>query len=202
MKKRSYVDNAKYHRESKASWSLDIADFFPSCSDNNVAWFFSRVLQCEPDITRLFVRLVTLNGSLPQGSPCSPILAYFSNMNMWEDINAMAKKYNCKLTIYADDITISGDIVPKKMIYEIKKRIERQALQLNDKKEQNTICTPFEVTGVIVKGRKTLIPNRKHQMLGKLNREYARTKNPAHKKSLSNKINGRLAQQKQVEGEN
>ena len=130
VKRRSYVDNAQYHQDSDAFWSLDIADFFPSCSANNVAWFFGKILGCAPDIVKIFVQLITLNGSLPQGSPCSPILAYYSNQKMWDEVKSLADKYGCKLSIYADDITVSGKMVPKKLIWDIKKRVFKKRLVL------------------------------------------------------------------------
>jgi retron-type reverse transcriptase len=199
VKKRSYVDNAQHHKTSDAFWSLDIADFFPSCSANNVAWFFGKVLGCEPDIVKIFVQLTTLNGSLPQGSPCSPILAYYSNQKMWDDVKVLAEKYDCKLSIYADDITISGKVVPKELIWNIKQRVRKQRLSLKASKEKNSIHNSFEITGVIIHNGKSLLPNRKHRMLGDLNREYAQAKNTDEKKTIKNRINGRLAQRKQVE---
>lgn len=47
----SYVDNAKRHVNSNAFWLLDIAEYFPSCTADRVAWFFSTVMKCAPDVT-------------------------------------------------------------------------------------------------------------------------------------------------------
>ncbi len=126
VKGRSYVDNAAHHIGSNAFWLLDVADYFPSCSANNVARFFRRDLSCSPDVTAILVRLITLGGCLPQGSPCSPILAYYCNRPMWLAIECQTKTADCKLSLYADDITISGGIVPKKLIWEIKKNYSRK----------------------------------------------------------------------------
>lgn len=70
---RSYVENAAHHKDAKAFWLLDVANYFPSCSANNVARFFHRELECSPDVTAILVHLATWGGSLPQGSPCSQI---------------------------------------------------------------------------------------------------------------------------------
>jgi Reverse transcriptase (RNA-dependent DNA polymerase) len=82
VKGRSYVDNAARHKGAKAFWLLDIADYFPSCTANKVAHFFRRKLECSEDVTAILVHLTTWQNCLPQGSPCSPILAYFSNLDM------------------------------------------------------------------------------------------------------------------------
>jgi len=178
---------------------LDIADFFPSCSANNVAWFFSKVMKCEPDVVKLLIGITTLNGSLPQGSPCSPILAYYSNLQMWDDIKKLVDQHNCILSIYADDITISGSIVPKLLIWNIKQRVFKQKLTLKDTKENNAIHNSFEVTGVIVYNGKTLLPFKKQKMFGELKKELAQAKSPKLKETLKHKYRGRIAQRNQVE---
>lgn len=200
VKGRSYVDNAKFHINSKAFWMLDIENFFPSCTSNNVAWFFKTVMKCSPDVTAILVRLTTLNGSLPQGSPCSPILAFFSNKNMFDEIHGIAEKSNNRLSVYADDITISGDIIKKETVWKIKQRVRKQGLNLKDKKEHSLIFKPAEITGVIVRDYKSLLPNRKHKALSELRQEYVQTRNPKERQSLENKIRGRLSQKRQVEG--
>lgn len=200
VKGRSYVDNAAIHRNSKAFWMLDIANYFPSCTANNVAWFFGKVMQCSEDVTALLVRLTTLNGSLPQGSPCSPILAYFANMNMWNDIEGIVKRYQCIISVYADDITLSfRKYVPKRMIYEIKKRIILQGLKLKDNKEASVVDNPAAITGVIVRNGKTFLPNRQHKLLAELRCTYATEKNVNNRNKLKRKLAGRVAQKKQIE---
>lgn len=82
VKGRSYVDNAARHRGNRAFWLLDIADYFPSCTANSIAHFFRCKLECSPDVTAIMVHLSTWQQCLPQGSPCSPVLAYFSNLDL------------------------------------------------------------------------------------------------------------------------
>lgn len=168
VKGRSYVNNATHHLGSDAFWMLDIANFFPSCSSNNVAWFFGKILKCSPDITAILVRISTHNECLPQGSPSSPILAYFSNSNMWKDIRKLTEKYDCRLSIYADDITISGKVVLKELVWKITKIIHKQGLSLKREKEQSLIFKPVEITGVIVSNGKPFLPNRQHKELSLL----------------------------------
>ncbi len=200
VKGRSYVDNAAHHCGSKAFWLLDLADYFPSCTANNVARFFRRDLECSPDVTAILVRLTTLRESLPQGSPCSPILAYFSNQPMWDEINEVVTKAKCRLSLYADDITISGTVIRKAMIWQVKQIVHRHGLRLKAKKEVSLINAPADITGVIVRDGRTLLPNRQHKELAKLKRVRAATNNPKLQKTLDNQIAGRKAQRKQVEG--
>jgi hypothetical protein len=199
VKGRSYVENAAHHKEAKAFWLLDVADYFPSCSANNVARFFHRELECSRDVTAVLVHLATLGGCLPQGSPCSPILAYYSNSHIWLAVEKLVRAKGCKLSLYADDITISGDIVPKALIWEIKKLIFGNGLRLKASKEVSLINAPADITGVIVKGGATHLPNRQLKRLAELKQERARTTNPKLQQRIDNQIAGRLSQRKQVE---
>ena len=199
VKGRSYVENAAHHIGSEAFWLLDIADYFPSCSANNLARFFHRDMDCSEDVTAVLVRLVTLGGCLPQGSPSSPILAYYCNRPMWLAIESCVKAAGCKLSVYADDITISGKIVRKKAIWEVKRIVHGNGLRLKSSKEVSLILVPADITGVIVRSGKTHLPNRQLKKLADLKRQRTTTKNPKELAKLESQISGRLAQRRQVE---
>lgn len=199
VKGRSYVENAAHHIDSNAFHLLDVADYFPSCTANNIAHFFHQDMKCSRDVTAILVKLTTLNECLPQGSPCSPILAYYCNRPMWLAIEACVKTAGCKLSLYADDITISGKIVPKKIIWEIKRIIHKNGLQLKLSKEVSLIHSPADITGVIVKSGKTFLPNRQHKKLSELRKEFDKTKDTKERTSIQSRINGRISQRYQVE---
>lgn len=199
VKGRSYVENAAHHRGARAYKLLDIADYFPSCTANRVAWFFGTVLKCSPDVVAIFVRLTTHQECLPQGSPCSPILAFFSNLSMWQAIDDEVRAANCKLSVYADDVTISGRMVPGALVWRVKKIIHKHGFGIKPEKEISLIDSPADVTGVIVRGNQTLLPNRQLKKLRDLRAERRRTKNPRLRRKLDNQIHGRLSQRQQVE---
>jgi hypothetical protein len=135
VKGRSYVENAAHHKEAKAFWLLDVADYFPSLFSQQRRPIFHRELECSRDVTAVLVHVVTLGGCLPQGSPCSPILAYYSNDHIWLAVEKLVRAKGCKLSLYADDITISGDVVPKALIWEIKKLIFSNGLRLKTRRK-------------------------------------------------------------------
>lgn len=199
VKGRSYVDNAACHKGSRAFWLLDIADYFLSCTANNVAHFFRNRLECSPDVTAILVRLTTLRQCLPQGSPCSPILAYFSNLGMWGDVAEMVSRAGLRHSVYADDITISGPIVRKEVIWEIKGAIHKQGMKVKAAKELSLIDSPADITGVIVVGDQTKLPNRQLKRLFELRAERHRARSRVLKQQLDGRIAGRVAQKRQVE---
>lgn len=199
VKGRSYVDNAAHHKGARAFWLLDIADYFPSCTANNVAHFFHRTLECSPDVTAILVHLTTWRQCLPQGSPCSPILAYFSNLNMWQAIESSVVRAGLRHSVYADDITISGAIVRKEVIFEIKGLVFKHGMRIKAEKELSLIDSPADITGVIVHGNDTKLPNRQLKRLFELREQRHLAKGKVLKRLLDSQIAGRLAQKRQVE---
>ena len=199
VKGRSYVDNAACHKEARAFWLLDIADYFPSCTANNVAHFFSRKLECPPDVTAILVHLTTWQQCLPQGSPCSPIIAYFSNLDLWGEIEQSVTQAGLKHSVYADDITISGQIIQKEVIWEIKKAVHKHGLNIKAEKELSLIDSPADITGVIVVGNRTELPNRQLKRLFELRGQRHLAKSDMLKRMLDSQIAGRVAQKRQVE---
>lgn len=199
VKGRSYVENAAHHVGSNAFWLLDVADYFPSCTANNVARFFRKDMSCSEDVTAVLLRLVTLGECLPQGSPCSPILAYYCNRPMWLAIQECVSSSDCKLSVYADDITISGAVVPKKMIWDVKRIVHGSGLNLKPSKEVSLVCSPADITGVIVKPGGTYLPNRQFKKLVELKELLVSEKDPKAISKIEKQIAGRRAQRDQVE---
>ncbi|TBW32842.1 RNA-directed DNA polymerase [Siculibacillus lacustris] len=198
VKGRSYVDNAAVHIGATAVHLLDIEDFFPSCTANKVIWFFKTRFECSPDIAVILKNIATRNGSLPQGSPCSPALAYFCYVDMWKEIEAHVKQRGCKLSVYADDLTISGDVVPGELVFDIKATMLRHGHQYSAKKERSKIMKPVEITGVIVANNQLLIPNRQHRSIVIAQRKLGKEKKLRERLKITNELKGRNAQKNQI----
>lgn len=196
----SYVDNARRHVNNTAFWLLDIADYFPSCTADRVAWFFSTVMKCEPDVTAVLVDIVTDNGRLPQGSPCSPILAYFSNMKMWDDVAEAVANAGCTLSVYADDITLSGATVPGALVWQVKQIIVKNGFRLKTEKEVSLLGSPADITGVIIRNGMLKLPNRQHKKLAEIKKLQKVTTDGVLLAKLENQVKGRMAQRRQIEG--
>jgi len=195
---RSYVDNAAAHRGAPSIHLLDVSDFYPNCSANKVIWFFRQRMECSPDIAAIMRALTTHNGSLPQGSPCSPILAYFAYLDMWQEIASLTAQSDCTLSIYVDDMTISGQIVPKKLIWEVKGVLRRHGHAVAVSKERSRHLKPTEITGVIVQGNQLRPPDRSHKLLHDDKQQHRKAQLPEQKALLAAKIRGRRAQMNQI----
>ncbi len=165
VKGQSYIDNALVHRGSREVRLLDVRDYFGNCQSEAVFRFFSSRMKCSPDVAWLLTGLTTRGGHLPQGSPCSPILSFFCCEPMWQEIDNVVKGAGCKLTVYVDDITISGEHCPEAMIYEVKKILLRHGHKHHPTKERRHTDRPAEITGVIVGPAKFSAPHRHFKKL-------------------------------------
>ena len=160
---RSNIDNAAAHRYAPAHRLIDIEDFYPSCTAAKVAWFFGKVLQCPPDVVAILAFLTTRNGSLPQGSPASPILAFLAYRDMWDEIASIAACAGNRLTVYVDDVTLSGDVVRGQTLWSIKATLHKHGHRTKENKEESRHMTPVAVTGVILRDGALLLPNGQHE---------------------------------------
>jgi len=201
-KNKSYVMNAAVHRGSKQFYLLDIEDFFPSCRAERVFWFFNKILQCPRDVAAILTKVSTFQGHLPQGSPCSPILAYYAYSDMWNIINKIAIENGCKLTIYVDDITVSGVSFSLRAISQIKSVISKFGLSISLRKERGFVNKAAEITGVIVEGNQIKLPNRQHFKLRLAKSSFSKCKTQKERDYIVRQISGRVAQKTQIESYN
>ena len=146
--------------------------------------------------------LVTRKNSLPQGSPCSPILAYLCYVDMWEEISRIVENAGCTLSVYADDLTISGETVPETAVWEIKKMLRKHGHRYNTSKERSKRERPAEITGVILRSDGLHAPNRLHRKLYEIRRELGEVSSHEHKATLEAEARGREAQMNQVTSRN
>lgn len=199
---RSYVDNAAAHVGARSIRLLDIEDFFPSCTANKVIWFFNKRMECSPDVAAILRGIVSHKGSLPQGSPCSPILAYLCYVDMWEEISRAVMTAGCTLSVYADDLTISGENVPERVIWKIKESLYRHGHRYQVSKERSKHLRPVEITGVILTPDGLCAPNRLHKGLRDVRIKLSDANSRVERENLVARVRGRVAQMNQITSRN
>lgn len=108
-RERSIITNAQIHRGKKNVLNLDLEDFFGSFNFGRVRGFFisNRDFRLDPHIATVIAQIACFNNVLPQGSPCSPVIANFITNILDIRLSRLAKKNGCSYTRYADDITLS-----------------------------------------------------------------------------------------------
>ena len=164
IKNRSIRDNAKYHLKQVLVVNYDIKDFFPSITTNHIyEYFFS--LGYGALIADFLTKICTLDNSLPQGAPTSPML---SNIILYKTDKAFqryANAHHIMYTRYADDLTFSGNINIDQLTNVVKEELSRLGLKINQNKFK--VMRPHQaqlVTGIIV-NEKLQAPRKKRKAL-------------------------------------
>ena len=198
-KELSHINNAQAHINAVVVRTLDIEKYFPSTPSRHVYSFFHKKMRCSSDVAGILTKILTFQGYLPTGSPSSPILSYFSHIDMWKSIYEIVNQANCNLTVYMDDVTISGDVVPGKLIWQIKQQFYNCGLRSNKKKEKCYVRKKSsQITGIIVKEGKLKIPNRLLCKMYKISQTLHSETEPNKRKKLIQKLEGLKAYERQI----
>jgi hypothetical protein len=197
VKGKSYVTNAVAHATGSELVCLDVKSYFASTPSRRVFWFFRQIMQCSEDVAGILTSLSTYKGHLPTGSPLSPILSFYANCDMWAEVAKLAAEYDCRLSVYMDDITISGPRVPGRLVWQVKQAIHRNGLGYH-KTKRFPKGRAREVTGVILDTDGPKLPHRHHRKLHRLKQELASATSDEERDALGRKIQGLQAQARQV----
>jgi len=108
VKNKSIVSNAKSHTRKKYVFNLDLENFFPTISFARVrGLLIAKPYSLQPNVASVIAHLSTVDGYLPQGSPCSPVLSNMICRSMDRQLLSFARKHRAEYSRYADDITFS-----------------------------------------------------------------------------------------------
>ncbi len=153
-KNSSILDNATPHKGANTVLNLDLKDFFPTITSTQVFNVF-RKIGYNTFISSILTNITTFNGTLPQGSPCSPKLANLTAWTLDLRLQGYVGRRGINYTRYADDLSFSGlspakvvNIIPK-----IKEIIESEKFSVNDSKTRIAGAARARiVTGLVVSG--------------------------------------------------
>lgn len=191
IKGKSYIDNAYYHINSNYFIKMDLSKFFPNTNRDKIYKFYKEKLRMSNDIASILTDLSTVNinnimnddvksfinekeikytNHLPSGSPVSSILSYLANMDMFNELNILAKKYNCIVSFYVDDIIFSSKYkISKSLISNAEKIITKYGQIVNIDKTKSYSANDFKkITGCVIKNHKLFIPNKTKYKISKL----------------------------------
>ncbi len=166
-KKRSHVTNARAHISSHgAVVAMDIRKFFESTTYHHVKAFFRKDLGCALDVARLLATVCTADGHLPTGSCISPLLSYFTHRKMFAEGEKLCLEKDVTMTLYVDDLTLSGVHATKTMLHQVKAMIKRQGLDTQPTKD--AVVQPGKpaiITGAVRDGNELRLRNKHHDSI-------------------------------------
>ncbi|ERL56382.1 reverse transcriptase family protein [Psychrobacter aquaticus] len=148
----SHISNAKAHLHSKQLITFDIKSYYQNIGNETIRKFFRDKLKCEQDVAYILSIICSFEGSLPTGSQISVYLCNLVNLDMFQEMYLQSHKAQQQFTVYADDITISGQIVNDSHYNVMKKIIERYGYTVKEEKTKryNSNQIPI-VTGIALK---------------------------------------------------
>lgn len=155
------ADNAALHQNARLIVKLDIKQFYPSTTDEHVFQFFHHRLKMAEDVAGRLTKICTIKGKVPFGSPLSPILCALVHDDIFAKANALCELRGDKLSLWVDDLTISGDEVRKGLIRDIKRLIGSK--RLNAHKTQRLQARKGAViTGIFMSSKGPVPANKSH----------------------------------------
>ncbi len=104
----SNVLNAGLHNPSHSLVKTDIKNYFPSVTEEKLYLFLKKKLQTSNSVANCLCKLLCKDGKLVKGSPASGLLAFWSNIDMFNQIDRICFEQGFTFTLYVDDISISS----------------------------------------------------------------------------------------------
>lgn len=160
LKGTSYKRNAESHLAGSMVATLDISSFFRSTTKSQVFNFFRDQLECPGDIAKIYANLVTCDDCIPTGSPLSPLLSYYANKPLFDELNALANSLNLNFTCYVDDLTFSGDHINKSFLWKVEKAVKKYGhATASTKTRIFGPKVPKHITGTVIHAGALKVPN-------------------------------------------
>ena len=182
-------DNAERHIGGAQLLKLDIRQFYPKTMQEDIWRWAHHSLGIMDDVAGLFAKLVAIDGRMPFGSPISPVLTALVHRAMFDRVYAICDSHGLTMSLWVDDLTISGIEVPGAAVADIRQAIRAGGFQTH-KIEYLTTARPTDITGVpIAKGR-VLAPRSIHR---RIQEGYAALKTAASDTERSNIIDKLLS---------
>lgn len=168
---RSILNHAQSHiGKDRGLLIIDLKDFFPSISKRRVIGLF-RSFGYNNEVAITLGSLCCLDGSLPQGSPCSPYISNLIATHVDHQINAISKRFGLSYSRYADDICLSGPVIPSCLLRLIDNSLRSSGFKIKEEKTRfhSPLSKSKVLTGINISSAKPKLPRSRrrdieHQM--------------------------------------
>jgi hypothetical protein len=199
QKGRSYADNARRHVGEVPLLKTDIHQFYPSTTWMMVYRMFAVDFECAQDVAKRLADICCYRQAhLPTGSAVSGRIAFFAARHMFDAIDEVAKREQCAMTAYVDDVTVSGRQATKTLLCEIRQIVHQHGLKTKQRKSRTYAAnTPKLVTGAVISGRDLRLPNERHRKIHQARRDLAHAPT-AERRRIQQVLRGRVQEANQV----
>lgn len=107
------ISNAKPHRGQRYVVNFDLSGYFDQFNFGRVRGFFlsNPKFLLSPEVATAIAQIATFENKLPQGSPCSPVIANLITRSLDNRLLKFCRDNRFNYSRYADDITISSNLL-------------------------------------------------------------------------------------------
>ena len=163
-KGRGQRDNAEHHVGQNQFLELDIVQFYPSTTQEHIFRWAYHAAGLKADVAGMIAKLVAIDGKMPFGSPVSPVLTTLVHRAMFDEIYELCQVRGLKMSLWVDDLTISGTFVAGELLEQIRSVIRRHGFHTH-KIQFKTGARTVNVTGVPIRRKRIDAPRAVHQRI-------------------------------------
>ncbi len=197
---RSHLENAGAHRHQPELLKTDIKEFYPGTTHAMVTRMFQRHFHCASDVSRMLADVCCFNGFLPTGSSLSGFVAFWCAKDMFDELHRLAASNGLVMTVFADDITISGRGASSKLLWRARQIIHKHGRATKRKKSRAYAASQAKpVTGAVLRDGKMLLPNSQHLKIRTTRQELAACEDLVVFDGLQNRLAGQLTNAATIE---
>jgi hypothetical protein len=195
---RSYVDNANAHRGETPLVKTDISRFYPSVTRQAVFRMLVNEFECAVDVAHKLADICCFKQEhLPTGSSLSGRVAYFAKKRMFDEIANLASDSGCEMTVYVDDVTVSGVSATTTLLGDVREIIRCHGLRTQNRKSKTYASSAAKaVTGAVLVGNEVRLPNARHLKIHQA-REAVKMAAPTDRERAQRVLAGRLQEARQ-----
>lgn len=196
----SHLDNAGAHRHQPELLKTDIKEFYPGTTHAMATRMFQRHFHCASDVSRMLADVCCFNGFLPTGSSLSGFVAFWCAKDMFDELHQLAASNGLVMTVFADDITISGSGASSKLLWRARQIVHKHGRTTKRKKSRTYAASQAKpVTGAVLRDGKMLLPNSQHLKIRTTRQELAACEDLVVFDGLQNRLAGQLTNAATIE---
>lgn len=199
QKGRSYADNARQHLGATPLIKTDIHKFYPSTTWHMVNNMFLDDFQCPRDVAKHLADICCYKQAhLPTGSAVSGRIAFLAARPMFDELDKTVSAHECFMSVYVDDITISGNNASKLLLGKVREIVHKHGLLTKEEKSKTYAAADAKpVTGAVIAAGELRLPNERHKRIHEVRKELAVAPD-IEKPHIQRVLRGRLQEAKQI----
>lgn len=193
----SYKSNARAHAFGHSVARIDIKKFYERAHVSHIHRYFLDVLKCSQDVAHRLAEIVSLDKRLPTGSPASPIMSFLAYRPMFDELHALAISMELTMTVYVDDVVVSGPGFASRFIQPAQAIIAKYDLCAH---KFSTSCAgqPIIITGLQQTAHGESAPPSRFRKIRALETELRRTTDVEHQAVLLKALIGQYREGREL----